>query len=80
MKLKSLKNRLKALEPREKAKEPPKWCYEYVASIAPERWTVIGHALDQFKAGIEVNTELLEADRDFYERVIEASKEGIIEL
>lgn len=78
--MKSLKNRLKALEPKEKPKEIPKWCYDYVDSISPERWTVIGHALDQFKAGIEVNIELLEDDRDFYERVIEASKDGIIEL
>jgi len=80
MKLKEIKNRLKALEPIEKPKEIPQWCYDYIGSIPVERWTVISKALDQFKQGIAVNPEALGDDREFYERVIEASKEGIIEL
>ena len=80
MTLKSLKKRLEALKPKEQPKEIPKWCYEYVDSISPERWTKISDALSQFKQGKTVNTEALNDDREFYERIIEANKEGIIEL
>lgn len=80
MKIKGIKNRLKALKPLEKNREPPKWCYDYVKSIPAERWKAISEALRQFKQGIAVNTEVLGDDREFYERVIEAGKEGIIEL
>lgn len=81
MKLKGLKKRLKALEPKKQPKEIPKWCYDYVASISPERWTLISNALSQFKEGKTANAEALEADTGISnERVIEASREGIIEL
>ncbi len=80
MKIKGIKKCLKALKPIEKPNELPQWCKEYASTLTPERWTVISKALDQFKQGIAVNTEALGQDRDFYERVIEASKEGIIEL
>lgn len=80
MKIKSLKKRLIALRPIEKPKEPPQWCYDYVNSIPIERWTKISEAIEQFKQGKE-NPEFLSGDdREFYERVIEASKKGIIEL
>jgi hypothetical protein len=46
----------------------------------PEIWTLINNALTQFKEGITVNPEALADDREFYERVIEASKTGLIEL
>ncbi|MBU4075929.1 MAG: hypothetical protein KKI06_04375 [Euryarchaeota archaeon] len=80
MKLKGLKKRLNALKPLEKIKEPPQWCYEYGNSVTIERWKTIGEALIQYKQGITVNTEVLGYDRAFYERVIEAGREGIIEL
>ena len=80
MKLKGLKKRLEALKPKKTPKEIPKWCYDYVGSISPERWQAIDNALTQFKEGITVNPEALADDREFYERVIEASKTGLIEL
>ncbi|VVB85637.1 Uncharacterised protein [uncultured archaeon] len=80
MKIKGIKKRLKALKPIEKPKEPPQWCYDYVNTLTPERWTKISEAIDQFKQGNENPEGLTSDDRAFYERVIEASKEGIIEL
>ncbi len=80
MKIKGLKKRLKALQPKEKPKEIPKWCYDYVDSITPERWIKIAEAIDHFKRGINNPQTLNGDDRAFYERVIEASREGIIEL
>jgi hypothetical protein len=46
----------------------------------PEIWTLINNALTQFKEGMTGNPEALADDREFYERVIEASKIGLIEL
>lgn len=80
MRIKGLKKRLKALKPIETPKEPPQWCYDYVGSITVDRWIKISEALKEYKQGLMVNTEDLGDDRAFYEKVIEASKEGIIEL
>jgi hypothetical protein len=81
MKLKGLKKRLKALKPIETQKDLPLWCKEYASTLTPERWQAIEKALNQFKQGITADTEALSGDdRDFYEKVIEASKEGIVEL
>jgi len=80
MKLKGLKKRLNALKPLEKTKEPPQWCYEYVNSITVEGWKTISEALKPYKQGLIVDVEALGNDSAFYERVIEAGREGIIEL
>lgn len=65
MKLKGLKRRLNALKPKEQPKEPPQWCYDYVGSISPERWTLIDNSLNRFKEGKTVNTDDLKDDREF---------------
>lgn len=80
MKIKGIKKRLKALKPKETPRDIPQWCYEYASTLTPDRWILIRDALSQFKQGKENPEGISGDDRTFYERVIEASREGIIEL
>ncbi len=80
MRIKGIKKRLKALKPVEIPKEPPQWCYGYVDSITVDRQIKINDALKEYQQGLMVDTETLGDDRAFYEKVIEASKGGVIEL